>query len=1698
MSRPRVIYVLLAALGFAAAGGAVRAAGPLSLQTFENDVQALTANPHRLAGYPDGSLAAGQYVLKRLKDMGFGSKEIFTQDVPVIQPITTQSVLVVDGNSYPIVPMRPNILQASITPAEGLSGPVMYVGKGDMPDYGTGDPNNKIVAMDLDCGMNWLNAFAFGAKAILILGPPPGGGTDALAQHHVNVPANLPRFYVPYELAQSLDLTNPKRAGEVKILAACQWKELRGRNVIAVLQGTDPVFDSKDGLRQAVVLAAPLDSYSESPELSPGARDAGNCAALLQIAEYLRAHRPRRDVILCFFDGEALNHMGSRAFYGALFRRMKDTKLASISLDERAKQEAAETQHYQEIQDILKQTDLMGQATRKINRYDDMMRMLQAEAKTLGEETDEALRPKRLALDETQDNQNRFRKAAKTATGKDKAALEAKIEALQPTLETLQKQVDALQDQSVQWNNVQRDLHYERSDPNHSETLARVVQVTRENCQRRLAELAQDTEETQQAKHLYNNIGPKHSSIVLHVSIDLGDAQSRWTFIHGDDSLPMDNDKVGIYAQHFKTITAIAKAMGEEVSDFEPRAVSQLYDNRIFAPARFADSGAMARMFSLWNLSVMTVMDRMPRQGLPTDTRAALNRNVLFDQVPQVSALLKRLIDDEELDMPPSARPEVRYAEATWSSSNAKSSGPGVKLSGIGGALRSRSLRDAFVAILRNDGWTKMPVESFIPGFVDPIMAKTNTHGIFEIGPYSTSYYSKEPYTTNASKKPYFIAASFDQSTRDIKSVVAPRGLINAMSNTTKLNGNVDFTKAGVLIFLTRAKTFVNYGSDRGATASIAMGATSTTAFSKDRNLLCEWGDVTTIFAPADTKGIKLFNKSALVELNNTNTKDGYQGTGLSLDDPFDHPSAEPMTAHDLRTLNEYRLQLLREVRIHQESLEDLTGRAKDLEIDAQTHHGQASTDWYVGTLSAAAAFSRLVYIPLIDVMNDLVTAVVLLMLLAMPFAYALERLLIGTPHIYRQIAWFGLFFLLTFLLLFAVNPAFKIASTPVIIFLAFAIILLSSLVIFIMVRRLQTEVRKMQGLSATVHSVDVSRLSTMMAAVNMGISTMRRRPLRTLLTAVTVVLLTFTILTFASFGSSWGIWRTYEGAMSNSPPHIAVRHPLWSPIAEGVYQTIRGRLGKDVEVVPRIWVSATAQEAKDAYLAGASLEKLLSDERQERIVPMAAALGLEMADLKDANGKPRQEELLAAFDPSARLDLLARDGIFLTEAVAKDLRLTAADVGKARLLLSGMAFTYGGLVQDKLATVSMLEGSSVLPVDYEASSGESQENLSQQANLQLSLAEMPQVQSAQYVTFNVDRVVVISAARARLLGGTIRSLSIYPVAEKVSVIRDLADTVARITQLPTHVGDQGGVYRLIFTSLAKASGWRDLLVPVVLGGLIIFATMLGSVSDREREIYTFSSLGLAPPHVASLFFAEAAMYAVIGGMGGYLLGQVVARLLAWLGGTFGWSVPTMNYSSTNAIVTILIVMGTVLISTIYPAVKASRSANPGIQRTWQIPKPQGNLYDLIFPFTVSTYDITGVVSFLREHFENYTDTSLGVFATTSCSIFRQKGNDMLGFRATAALAPFDLGVNQSFAMLSQPSDIEGIDEVRILIYRLSGAPGDWQRGNRVFINDLRKQLLIWRSLPAEVMDKYRDKTLGAWDNLPVEQVDPDTVGASA
>ena len=1707
---------------------------PAGAGEFARDLAVLTRFDHRLAGYGSassdegktvaGSIAAANYVADRLKSMPIDW--VFTQDFPLVQPVTTECRMFIDGQEVsaaqtqqaPIYAAEPNFLHASVTPAEGLEGQTIYVGNGEVPEYGNSLAQDKIVLVDFDCNENWLDAFALGAKAVVFI------GSDTPARHtyhHVNMPANLPRFYISSEVAESLELKDRPR--KMKIMAACKWETLHGRNVIAVIPGTNPRFsDADNALDEAIVLAAPLDSLSEVPLLSPGARDAANVASLLQIAEYFAKRPPRRTILVCFFDGQTLNHLGARAFYGSLYRRLGKQNLATYTLEEQLAMLQAERDFRNAAIGIMEEPEPFAKDVSSRDYHAETVRLLRSEANYFSGEALEELTPLRIELanlkasvdgrpdarlDVLEGHLQRQQAALAEARAQDdndrSDYIAAQIARL-TRMKELAPRIAALTKTDLGWNRVLKYLHdKETIDSLEAEASKRKLPGSRRDeldklgdlrkdlvylrertieLQRtRLAEIAAEAKRLKYSAVLREAIGPAKNSIVLHVSVNLGDARSGWMFIHGDDSLPLYNDVQAHYTQLFKAMRSLAGTLGKKVADFDTRPIQQTYAPSLFTPGRYADSGAIARLFAIFNGSVMTVLDRTPRQGQPADTIGALNVEVMQRRVPQVRALLAAMADDDRLSQSPRIRPAARYAQSRWT--RRKREGSSIRRTAAGGSMEKLPVRGATVAIAPtgNPPFAPGDVSQVPPGFRFPIILKTDVLGQYEFGPYCNARFGRS----------FIFAATFDNEPAASASDRQPasRGIVEAVSTqkTALSRGMGQVTE----VFKARCVTPVSYGFDRGSLPTIAMRASSSARFQPDFHLLCEHKNVLSLYAARSAKGMKLFNQNAMVILNNRNTRKDYQGMGEPLTSPFVHPFTSMITAHDFRVLNEYRMDLLRANRISQESLAVLDGQARDIEEDAAKNlkaaQSSESLDKLVGDLAASSAYSRRVYGPLVGVMNDLVSAVVLLLLLAIPFAYAMERLLIGSPHIYRQIGYFAVFFLLTFALLFMVNPAFKIAATPVIIFLAFAIILLSCLVIFIMVRKLQTEVHKMQGLAATVHSADVSRLSTMTAAINMGISTMRRRPLRTFLTAATVVLLTFTILTFASFGNSWGTRQTYEGPMSSPGDRILVRDQLWGPISEPTCNTLRGHLGQDAEIVRRYWVSPTSQETQVAEANNLDLNKLLTSDDLSVISPVAAAIGIDTFDLD------HQANLREQF--AGDLSLLEGDGIFLTGAMAKSLGLTDDDIGKRKVLLAGRELTYAGLILDKTARFEMLDGSSMLPVDYQATGGGTLQGMQQQAAAG-GMEEIPGMESAQFSRYSLDQVVVVSERTARDMGGQIRSVTIYP--ESGQVAADLARRVATIARYPVYYAKGGGVYRLIFTALATASGVKDLLIPVLLGGLIVFATMLGSVSDREREIYTFSSLGLAPPHIASLFFAEAAMYAVIGGMGGYLLGQVVARVLGYLGTVWNFSIPSMNYSSTNAIVTIMIVMGTVLISTIYPAMKASRSANPGIQRSWKIPKPEGNLYDLMFPFTVSAYDIIGVVSFLKEHFDNFTDTSIGAFACSDNRIFRQADTDLLGFGGTVALAPFDLGVSQRFALLSQPSDIEGIDEVRVLLYRLSGAQGDWQRANRVFVNDMRKQLLIWRSLPEDVMERYRSKTLETWDSLPREQVTPQSIGGQA
>ena len=158
-----------------------------------------------------------------------------------------------------------------------------------------------------------------------------------------------------------------------------------------------------------------------------------------------------------------------------------------------------------------------------------------------------------------------------------------------------------------------------------------------------------------------------------------------------------------------------------------------------------------------------------------------------------------------------------------------------------------------------------------------------------------------------------------------------------------------------------------------------------------------------------------------------------------------------------------------------------------------------------------------------------------------------------------------------------------------------------------------------------------------------------------------------------------------------------------------------------------------------------------------------------------------------------------------------------------------------------------------------------------------------------------------------------------------------------------------------------------NLFVPILIASLIVLNTMLGAVYERVREIGIYSSVGLAPVHIAFLFLAEACVYAVLGAVIGYLFGQAVATVLVKFGLMGGL---TLNYSSMSTVIATIVVMIVVMASTLYPAIKAGRMAVPDIERKWKLPEPDGDLWHFNLPFTVLAEEALGLNIFMKDYFD--------------------------------------------------------------------------------------------------------------------------------
>ena len=765
----------------------------------------------------------------------------------------------------------------------------------------------------------------------------------------------------------------------------------------------------------------------------------------------------------------------------------------------------------------------------------------------------------------------------------------------------------------------------------------------------------------------------------------------------------------------------------------------------------------------------------------------------------------------------------------------------------------------------------------------------------------------------------------------------------------------------------------------------------------------------------------------------------------------------------DLRAIDDSRRATLAKFGIKSNLIDRLNIRAARIMRQAAAAKKKRDyLDWMAGA-NAAWSLQAQVYHHLISTADSIVYGVIFLLLGVIPFSYFLERLVLGSPNVYRQMTGFGVIFLIMTGVLASFHPAFRITSAPLMILLAFLILILSVVVIYILWGKFEEEIARLRGATSGSHSVNVKRGAVLGAALRLGLSNMRRRGARTTLTLLTLVLLTFTLLCFTSVRQSMHL-RPYR--LSRAPRHppegIMIRRIGWRQLPTAAIAMARQAAGRHGAIACRYWFSSSSPRSllnlpirpvhASAKAPGALLNALLGLQSTEALFQRPP--GGQMAAWL-----PGWQRLAAGQMVCFLPNSLENQPFHVNQLVRVD----------------GQRLRIAGFFNDHHIPLRALDGAPLFPVDSTANAAVAQPTGGQHRTNQTREPVLQYLKPWQ--------VAIVPERVARRLGGNLASIMVLPNAHKTPAeVTAAAINLARRSAFSV-VASNGRHSRLYDASPGSSlDNLSTVIVPMAIAAVIVLNTMLGAVSEREREIHVYTSLGLAPGHVGALFLAEAAALGTLGVVFGYIFGQGIATFLSHTHLLPGVS---LNYSSLGAIATMGLVLGLVMASALWPARTASRVAAPSLQREWKLPAPDGDILQVDLPFTVNATAARGVCAFLDEYFTSTTQAGSGRFTADQIESFQNAGTlqtnnggetiggDIRGLSCRVWLAPYDLGVIQHFWLAIYPTAQKNVFEVRLTLKREAGNPATWLRLNRPFLVEVRKQFLLWRAVSPELVNQY-------------------------
>ena len=111
-------------------------------------------------------------------------------------------------------------------------------------------------------------------------------------------------------------------------------------------------------------------------------------------------------------------------------------------------------------------------------------------------------------------------------------------------------------------------------------------------------------------------------------------------------------------------------------------------------------------------------------------------------------------------------------------------------------------------------------------------------------------------------------------------------------------------------------------------------------------------------------------------------------------------------------------------------------------------------------------------------------------------------------------------------------------------------------------------------------------------------------------------------------------------------------------------------------------------------------------------------------------------------------------------------------------------------------------------------------------------------------------------------------------------------------------------------------------VIVLLIGGLIVFTSMMASVNERKREIGIFRAIGFRRSHVVRIIFLEALIVGALAGSLGFILGVTVSKVM---GPVVTGTKAGVAIDPVLGIGALLLSAGIGILSSAYPALQASK-----------------------------------------------------------------------------------------------------------------------------------------------------------------------------